>query len=55
MDSIVGTFKKCVFRDVMSGKCVIDTPRPIAEHADKAVKGITSLYRPAEDVLIERY
>ena len=37
----------------MSGKTVIDTPKPFAEHADKAVKGITSLYLSAEEVLIE--
>ena len=53
MDDIGRTFKNCVYRDVISRKCVIDTPKPFAEHADKAVKGITSLYLPAEDVLIE--
>ena len=37
----------------MSGKTVIDTPKPFAEHADKAVKGITSLYLSTEEVLIE--
>ena len=37
----------------MSGKCVTDTPIPFAEHADKGVKSITSLYLSAEDVLIE--
>ena len=37
----------------MSGRCVIDTPKQFAEHPDKAVKSITSLYLPAEDVLIE--
>ena len=37
----------------MSGKCVIDTPTPFMEHAGKAVKGITSIFLPAEDVLIE--
>ena len=45
--------KNCVYRDVMSGRCVIDTPKQFAEHPDKAVKSITSLYLPAEDVLIE--
>ena len=53
MDGISGTLKNSVYRDVMSGKYVIDTPKPFAEHADKAVKGITSLYLPAEDALIE--
>ena len=37
----------------MSGKCVIDTPKQSAEHVDKVVKGITSLYLPAEDVSIQ--
>ena len=37
----------------MFGKSVTDTPKSFAEHPDKAVKGITSLYLPAEDVLIE--
>ena len=37
----------------MFAKCVIDTQNQFAEHAGKAVKGITSLYLPAEDVLIK--
>ena len=37
----------------MSGKYVIDTLKQFAEHADRAVKSITSLYLSAEDVLIE--
>ena len=45
--------KNCVYRNVMSGKCVTDTPKQFAEYANKAVKGITSLYLPEEDVLIE--
>ena len=36
----------------MSGKSVTDTPKPFVEHADKVVKDITPLYRPA-DVFIE--
>ena len=53
MGGIGGTLKNCVYRDAMFGKSVTDTPKPFAEHAEKAVKGITSLYLPAEDVLIE--
>ena len=52
MDGIGETSKNCVYRDVMSGKCVIDTPKQFAEHADKAVISITSLYLSA-DVSIE--
>ena len=48
-----GTLKDCVYHDVMSGKCVIDIPKPFAEHVDKTVKRITYLYLPAKDVLIE--
>ena len=53
MDSIEGAIKNCVYRDVMSCKCVIDTPKEFAEHTQKLVKGITSLCLPAEDVLVE--
>ena len=53
MDGIGGTLKNCVYRNVMSGKCVIDTPKEFAEYSKKAVKGITSLYLPSEDVLVD--
>ena len=53
MIGIGGTLKNCVYHDVMSGKCVINTPAEFAEYVDKAVKSVTSLYFPAEDVLIE--
>ena len=53
MDGIGGTLKNCVYRDIMSGKCVIYTLKPFVEHAVKAVKGINSLCLPAEDVSIE--
>ena len=46
------TLKNCVYRDVMPEKCVIGTSKPFVEHADMAVKGITSLHFPA-NVLIE--
>ena len=53
MDGIGSTLKNCVNHDAMSGKCVLDTSQPFVEQADKAVKGKTSTYLPAEDVLIE--
>ena len=53
MDGIGGTIKNCVYRDVMSGKCVINTPKEFADHVEKSVKGVTSLYLPVEDVLVE--
>lgn len=37
----------------MSGKYVTDTPKQFEKHAEKAVKGITSLYFLVEYVLIE--
>ena len=33
MDGIGGTLKNWVYRGVMSGKCVIDIPKPFVEHA----------------------
>ena len=53
MDGIGGFLKNSIYRDVMSGKCVIDTPKQFAEYAESAVKGITSLYLPTEEVLKE--
>ena len=53
IDVIGGTSKNGVYRDAMSEKYLIDTPKPFTEHVNKAVKGITSLCLPAEDVLIE--
>ena len=53
MDEIGGTLKNCVYRDLMSGKCVIDMPKEFAEYAEKAVQGITSLYLPSQDVLVK--
>ena len=52
MDGIGRTLKNCVYRDVMPEKYVIGTSKLFVEHADTAVKGITSLHFPA-NVLIE--
>ena len=51
--SIEGTSKNCAYCDIMSGKCIIDISKSFAEHADKGLEGITSLYLPTEDVLID--
>ena len=53
MDGIGGTLKYSIYRDVMSGKCVIDTPKQFAEYTESAVKGITSFHLPTEEVLKE--
>ena len=52
MDDNGGTLKNCVYCNVMSRKCEIDAPKQFVKHADKAVKGITSLYLSA-DISIE--
>ena len=48
-----GTLKNSIYRDAMSGKCVIDTPKQFAEYAESAVKGITSFYLLIKEVLKE--
>ena len=53
MDSIGMTLRNCVYRDVMSGKCVTDNTKQFAKHADKSIKGIASLYLTTEEVLIK--
>ena len=53
MDGIGGTLKNSIYRDVMSGKCVIETPKQFAEYAEKSIKGLTSLYLPANEVMTE--
>ena len=45
--------KNCVYRDVMSGKCVNNNPKQFADHPDKSIKGIALLYLPAEKILNE--
>ena len=45
IDGNAGTLKNCVYCDAMFGKSVIDTSKPVVEHAEKAVKGITSCRR----------
>ena len=53
MDGIGGTLKNSIYWDVISRKCVIDTPKQFAKYAESAVKGITSLYLPTKEVLKE--
>ena len=53
MDGIGGALTNCIYRDVMSGKYVTDTPQQLADHADKTITGTTSLYLPEEEVLVE--
>ena len=37
----------------MSGKCVIDRPKQFAGYAQQSIKGLTSLYLPAAEVMAE--
>ena len=43
MDGIGRTFKNVVYRDVQSGKAIINDAKEFAEYVDKTVKGISSL------------
>ena len=53
MDGIGRTLKNSIYWDVMSGKCVNDIPKQFAQFAESAVKRITSLYLPTEEILKE--
>ena len=54
MDRISGTLKNAVYRDVKSGKAIIKDAKEFAEYADKAIKGISSLYMSSDDVIVEQ-
>ena len=54
MDRIGGTLKNAVYRDVKSGKAIIKDAKEFAEYADKAIKGISSLYMSSDDVIVEQ-
>ena len=53
IEGIGRSLRNCVYRSAIYGKCVIETSMQFAQHDDKAVKDMTSLYLSAEDVLIE--
>ena len=44
MDGIGGSLKNAVYRDVKSGKAIINDAKEFAEYADKTIKQISSLY-----------
>ena len=54
MDGIGGTLKNAVYRDVKSGKTIINDVKEFAELADKNIKGISSLCILSDDVIIEQ-
>ena len=45
----IGTLKKAAYRDVKSGKAIINDAKEFAEYADKTIKGISSLYMSSDD------
>ena len=52
MDGIGGTIKNMVFKKVLSGSTVINTPKEFAEFTN-TVSTISCLYLPNEDLLQE--
>ena len=54
MDGIGGTLKNAVYRDVKSGKTIINDVKEFAELADKTIKGISSLCILSDNVIIEQ-
>ena len=46
--------KNAVYRDVKSGKAIIKDAKAFAEYADKAIKGISSLYMSSDDVIVKQ-
>ena len=55
MDGVGATIKNGVYRDVMSNKCVIKSVEGFSNYLNKVVNGITSLYLPEPDLLMEPY
>ena len=54
MDGIGGTLKNTVYRDVKSGKTIINDAKEFAEYAHKTIKRISSLYMSSDDVIVEK-
>ena len=53
MDGVGGTVKNVVFRNVKSGKAVINSPEEFANYAAELMPSISSLYLPMEQILEE--
>ena len=54
MVGIGGTLKNAIYRDVKSGKAIINDAKEFAVYVDKTIKGISSLYMSSDDVIIEQ-
>ena len=53
MDGVGGTVKNVVFRNVKSGKALINSPKEFANCAAQLVPSISSLYLPLEEMIEE--
>ena len=53
MDGIGGTIKNKVFREVKSGRIVIDSPKSFTDAANLLVPSVSTLYLPQKDVIEE--
>ena len=53
IDGIGGAIKNKVYRDVMPNKCLIKNAKDFAEYANKTINGITSIYMPINELLME--
>ena len=53
MDGIGGCVKNVVYRAVMAGCEVIETPQKFAKCVDRLVKGVHGVYQPIEEMLEE--
>ena len=51
MDSVVGTLKNRIFRDVMSEKRFIQNAKDFSKYANTVVNGITSVCLPQNDLI----
>ena len=48
-----GAIKSKAYRDVMPNKCMIKNAKDFAEYANKTISGITSIYMPISELLME--
>ena len=46
--------KNAVYRDVKSGKAIINDAKEFAKYAEKTIKGISSLHMLSDDVIVEQ-
>ena len=53
MDGIGGTIKNQVFREVKSGRIVVESPHDFSVYANRIVEAIATIYLPNEEVYVE--